>query len=167
MVVVQIKETACNVVVMEPVTRTTSGFQLIWRFCYKLRVYKRTAVYANCLRTADTGVVGNIAVFVQRHIEVHANDSLLAVEIVIVDSCHYYIIWLSKNHSIVSAKIIEIFDTYTYNYVNMVNRQAYSGLSVYYAIFLEEAGHLVAEFCCFVSGSLGEVSSGRCIDNAS
>ena len=118
-------------------------------------------------RTADTGVVGNIAVFVQRHIEVHANDSLLAVEIVIVDSCHYYIIWLSKNHSIVSAKIIEIFDTYTYNYVNMVNRQAYSGLSVYYAIFLEEAGHLVAEFCCFVSGSLGEVSSGRCIDNAS
>ena len=38
-------------------------------------------------RAADTGIVGDVAVFVEGHIEVNANDGFLAVEIVVVD-CH-------------------------------------------------------------------------------
>ena len=50
-----------------------------------------SAVVENFLKSgqsaADTGIVGDVAVFVKRHIEVNANDGFLAVEIVVVD-CH-------------------------------------------------------------------------------
>ena len=36
---------------------------------------------------ADAGIVGYVAVFVQRHIEVNANDGFVTIEIEIVD-CH-------------------------------------------------------------------------------
>ncbi len=37
--------------------------------------------------SADTGIVGDVAVFIQRHIEVYAYDSFFALEVKIVD-CH-------------------------------------------------------------------------------
>ena len=40
---------------------------------------------------ADTGVVGDLAVLVERHVEVNADDGFLAVEIKIVD-CHNIIL---------------------------------------------------------------------------
>ncbi len=37
-------------------------------------------------RTADTGVVGDVAVLVQGNVEVNAHNCLLAVEIVLINS---------------------------------------------------------------------------------
>ena len=39
-------------------------------------------------RPADAGVVGDFTVFIQRHVEVHADDRAFALEIVRIDCCH-------------------------------------------------------------------------------
>ena len=38
--------------------------------------------------TADTGIIGDLAILVEGHIEIHANDRALAFEIVSFDFCH-------------------------------------------------------------------------------
>ena len=67
------------------------GINLPFGFAHVAHDDEASAVVENFLKSgqsaADTGIVGDVAVFVKRHIEVNANDGFLAVEIVVVD-CH-------------------------------------------------------------------------------
>ncbi len=53
---------------------------------------ERTAVFEDFLKggesAADTGVVGDVSVLVQGHIEVNAYDGFMAIEVEVVD-CHF------------------------------------------------------------------------------
>ncbi len=56
---------------------------------------ERTVVVQDFLEggegTADAGIVSDVAVLVEGHIEVNADDGLLAIEVEIVDCCHFAI----------------------------------------------------------------------------
>ena len=65
--------------------------------------------------TADTGIIGDLAILVEGHIEIHANDRALAFEIVSFDFCHSckVIKFSIFRLDIIGAKL-RFFSEYTY-----------------------------------------------------
>ena len=67
------------------------GVNLAFGLAHMAHYDKRAAVgeyfFEGGKSSADTGIVGDVAVFIQRHIEVYAYDSFFALEVKIVD-CH-------------------------------------------------------------------------------
>ena len=77
-------------------TEAVLGSRLAFGLTHVAHDNKRTTVSKDMLQrrqsTADTGVVGDVTVFVQGHIKVHTDNRLLSGELVIVNRHHNCII---------------------------------------------------------------------------